>query len=217
MNLPWSWSNSSQIEDISRLEKFVEIVKTINWSSEEPSLEPIGIALDGLALAEIQYYYKRRSRQRWISYGNRLVIWFFASAGTLIPLLSATSNTFRWIAPWGYVAIATAVSAFAWNQLFGATDGHSRFVTTQLKLERLLTQFRIRRLELAANKSIDPDVTCAQYFKLYHAFADALYNTILSEVQVWDDRLVKAMQAIERQVQSQQSEATKKSEVDLNE
>lgn len=201
--MTWPWKKTEVVEHPSRFSKFADGLKEINFDKDaDPAkFELLGRALDELAAAEINYYYKRRSQNRRVSYVARWIIWISASAGTLFPLVAAASPDLQALAPWGYVALAVAAAVFAWNRLFGATEGHGQFVTTQLQLEQLLTQFRIKRLEIATSSS-DPSEQRERYFGLFHTFTKSLYATILGETEIWNERLREEMKTIERQIQS---------------
>lgn len=109
------------------------------------SLSQLFRAVDDLAEAEVSYYYRRRGTRAWISGLARFGAWVFGSIGLLLLLLAATATPdFKAVSQYGYVFLAAAASCLGANSLFGGTEGHIRFVSTQLELEKLITSARIR-------------------------------------------------------------------------
>ena len=82
------------------------------------------LAVDGLAEAEVTYYYRRRGTRALISSITRFIAWLLGSIGLLLPLLAGTSSTtFKELGQFGYAFLATAASFLAANSLFGGTEG----------------------------------------------------------------------------------------------
>ena len=194
-------------EDPARLCVFRNATKGLLWDEEHAteSLSKLFRAVDDLAEAEVKYYYRRRTTRAWISGISRFVAWVSGTIGLLLPLLAATANPeFKDVAQYGYVFIAIAASGLAANSLFGGTEGHIRFVTTQLELEKLITKARIswcRYLELRASDSEDYEAG----FLLIQDYATELHTTTISETGRWGETIMKELVKFQKNIDSKKT------------
>ena len=189
-------------EDPIRLGEFREATQELLWDEEHviESLSQLFRAVDDLAEAEVKYYYRRRTTRAWISGISRLVAWVSGTIGLLLPLLAATATPeFKDFALYGYVFIAIAASGLAANSLFAGTEGHIRFVTTQLELEKLITKARIswcRYLELRASDSEDYEAG----FLLIQEYATELHTTTIAETGRWGETIIKELANFQKSI-----------------
>lgn len=139
------WSSLSRPEDPAKLAYFRLEVASLSWSDEhvEQSLRRLFDATDDLVMAEIAYYYSKRGSRRWMANVFKFLAWAIGTVGTLTPLVASAHTEWKDHASWGYVAIAIAGSLAVLNSIFGWTDGHSRFASTQISLEGIKTKRRI--------------------------------------------------------------------------
>ena len=182
-------------EDPTRLRVFREATQELLWDKEHvtESLSQLFLAVDDLAEAEVKYYYRRRTTRAWISGISRLVAWVSGTIGLLLPLLAATATPeFKGLALFGYVFIAISASSLAANSLFGGTEGHIRFVTTQLALEKLITKARISWCRYLGLRSSDNQDYQAGFF-LIQEFATELHTTTISETGRWGETIMKEL------------------------
>jgi len=183
-------------EDPRRLHAFMQAVRDLNWTQAHAgaSLSVLFTAVDQLAEAEVAYYHRRRGTRAWISGVTRFGAWICGSFGLLLPLLGSTdAPEFRHLGQYGYAFLAVAASFLAANSLFGGTDGHIRFVSTQLNLERLITASRIRWCRhLAESSTTQEDL--AKGFDIVLAYAADLHATTLSETDRWGEGLLTALE-----------------------
>ncbi len=151
-------------------------------------------AVDDLAEKEARYYYRRRGTRAWLSGVTRTCAWLFGSMGLLLPLLASTDGAlFRAWGPYGYAFLALAASALAANALFGGSEGHVRFVATQLELEKLITASRIAWCEHLAGLNNSGNMTPEereQGFALILGYATKLHETAISETGRWGEALI---------------------------
>lgn len=194
-------------EDPSKLSEFREATQALLWDEEHltESLSQLFRAVDDLAEAEVKYYYRRRITRAWISGISRVVAWVSGTIGLLLPLLAATATPeFKELALFGYVFIAIAASALAANSLFAGTAGHIRFVTTQLELEKLMTQARIswcRYLSLRSGDNEDPRAG----FLLIQEYATELHTITLSETGRWGETIIKELESFQKSIGQKKS------------
>lgn len=191
-----------QGEDPGRIIDFRTRTEALEWDPPhvEASLRTLFAAVDALAEAEIAYYYRRRGTRAWISGLARFAAWVLGSIGLLLPLLAATASP-RWQewAQYGYVFLAAAASALAANSLFAGTEGHIRFVSTQLELERLVVASRVewyRYLALPRNG----DEELARGFGLILDYAQNLHGAVLKETGRWGETLLDELSKLERKM-----------------
>ncbi|MDO6564283.1 SLATT domain-containing protein [Amphritea sp. 1_MG-2023] len=194
-------------ENPARLHAFRAATQTLLWDSEHAveSLSQLFSAVDDLAAAETRYYYRRRTSRALISGGARTFAWVSGTAGLLLPLLAATANpAFKPLAQYGYVFIAISASCLAANSLFGGTEGHIRFVTTQLELEKIITKARISWCHYLAAMASDPaDIETG--FVLIQAYATELHTLTLAETGRWGETLKAELIKFQKSALSKQA------------
>lgn len=191
-------------EDPRRIEEFRARTEELSWEADkvEGSLRTLFAAVDALAESEIAYYYRRRGTRAWISGVTRLAAWILGSVGLLLPLLSGTASA-RWEdwGQYGYVFLAGAASVLAANSLFAGTEGHIRFVSTQLELERLVVASRVEWYRyLALPRATDEDIS--RGFELILDYAHRLHGTVLQETGRWGDTLMAELAKIQQKTNS---------------
>ncbi|WP_153133329.1 SLATT domain-containing protein [Dechloromonas hortensis] len=179
-------------EDPRRLQAFKARIQVLDWGAQDVvnSLSVLFNAVDDLAEAEVQYYYRRRGTRAWISGLARFAAWLFGSVGLLLPLLAgADSALFKGWSQYGYSFLAAAASCLAANSLFGGTDGHIRFVSTQLNLEKLVTASRVRWCQYLS----EPHTTQEEIdkgFNIVLTYATELHTTTIVETGRWGEGLL---------------------------
>jgi len=197
--------NEFRPEDPIRLSAFRNATQGLVWNEEHlaESLGELFRAVDNLAEAEVRYYYRRRTTRAWISGMSRFVAWVSGTIGLLLPLLAATANPeLRDVAQYGYVFIAVAASGLAANSLFGGTEGHIRFVSTQLQLEKLMTRARISWCRYLASKAGNSEDYEAG-FSLIQDYANELHTTTIAETGRWGDSLMKELARFQKSIESE--------------
>ena len=190
-------------EDPRRIQAFRTKLEGIKWDSQNlvASLSILFAAVDDLAEAEVKYYYRRRGTRAWISGITRIMAWLLGSTGLLLPLLAGTAPIFKDWGQYGYVCLAGAASFLAANSLFGGTDGHIRFVSTQLELERLITGARVGWCKyLAGPHNADEDV--AQGFSLILNYATSLHTATITETGRWGETLIAELAKYQKALES---------------
>jgi hypothetical protein len=157
-------------------------------------MDAIFYALIELFSAEVAYYYRSRQTRRRISWLCRWSGFVFGTAGLIMPFVSTAYGKAAQYTYLGYVFLGLAAAAFAANQLFGGTQGHIRYVTTQYKLEQLIATFAIDcsnwRAGLQATEANANDVAAG--FILAKAFATNAYDVLGSETSDWAQALLDA-------------------------
>jgi len=189
-------------EDPRRIKAFRDALKDLKWDKQNvvESLSCLFAAVDNLAEAEVNYYYRRRGTRAVISGLSRFTAWLLGSIGLLLPLLPAAPMFKDW-EQYGYMFLAGAASCLAANSLFGGTDGHIRFVSMQLQLEKLITSSRVGWYKyLAGAHETDEDI--AQGFALILAYADSLHTATISETGRWGETLLTELAKYQKSIDS---------------
>ncbi len=198
---------SMRPEDPVRLRTFRDITQALLWDEEHAteSLSHLFRAVDDLAEAEVKYYYRRRTTRAWISGASRIVAWITGTIGLLLPLLAATANPqFKDLAQYGYVFIAIAASGLAANSLFGGTEGHIRFVTTQLELEKLITKARISWCHYLGSSTVgNKDYETG--FRLIQDYATELHTITIAETGRWGETIMKELAKFQKSIESKKT------------
>ena len=196
-------------EDPRRIRAFRDALHDVVWDKANTidSLSKLFQAVDDLAIAEVDYYYRRRGARAWISGVTRFGAWIFGTVGLLLPLLVTTKNqNFNNLENYGYVFLASAASCLAANSLFGGTEGHIRFVSTQLEIEKLVTQARISWFEYLASQ----DVGNSDYkpgFLLIQNYASDLHTITIEETGQWGKALLQELAKYQKQIEEKNAAA----------
>jgi len=196
------WIKSWRPEDPRRIRAFRDALQDVAWDqiNTKDSLSHLFQAVDTLAVAEVDYYYRRRGTRAWISGIARLGAWSFGTIGLLLPLLAATKNPYfaNW-GDYGYVFLAAAASCLGANSLFGGTEGHIRFVATQLEIEKLITQARIAWFAYLSTLSTDNN-DYKQGFLLIQNYANDLHTISIEETGRWGKNLSLELAKFQKQI-----------------
>ena len=104
----WGYLKGERAEDPKRLVDFREQMTSLNWSPAETlkSLEKLFCSVDALAMAELRYYYRRRTSRAYLSGFLRALAWVFGALGVLLPLLATTGERFKGGSEYGYACLA---------------------------------------------------------------------------------------------------------------
>ncbi len=199
--MPWV---KPRTEDPIRIQVFKTAMDALSWAPDDvlTSLNGLFDAIDRLANAELRYYYRRRRTRAWISGLTRLGAWILGSIGLIIPLLASTNKPgFEGIVSYGYVFLAMAGSLLAANALFGGTDGHIRFVTTQLEIERIIIRARIHWCEYMATQKVS-DADASKGFEQILTYANELHARALTETDRWGETLLKELKKYDQSLVS---------------
>ena len=192
--------------------RFTKAAEALAWPKEgttaAAALDPLADGLTQLIALEIGYYRDHQRTRRFWATGTRICGYLFGTLGLLVPLLAPITQL---NAQTGYVLLALAASAIVGNRLFGATDGHIRFVTTMYALEDRLTQFGLAWARWKA-KAASEDVTGANDtgFSLLETLRADVYRILAAETATWADDVRRQEDAFARNVgtQDQPSAAT---------
>ncbi len=102
---------------------------------------------------------------------------------------------------YGYAFLAAAASCLAANSLFGGTEGHIRFFSTQLELERLITASRVEWCKyLAGPHESDDDL--AEGFAIILGYANALYTATITETGRWGETLLVELAKFQKSIEA---------------
>ena len=181
-------------EDPNRLRKLAEKIQGLQWgpATTIDDLQKLVDALVELFQAEIAYYYNARASSRRISLRFRTAAFTLGTLGLLCPLVQPLlPQGFDWVSRLGYVFLAGAAASLAGNELFGGTRGHVRYVTTQYKLEELITQFLLDWSAIKANATVE-QLDTAEPIKIMKTFAEACHKAVSDETKAWGVAIMQA-------------------------
>jgi hypothetical protein len=203
----WIYLMRYRPENPKRLQTFKSKIQTLGWSQLDitASLSVLFAAVDDLAEAEVKYYYRRRGTRAWVSGLTRISAWLLGSVGLLLPLIAgANSAPFPNGAQYGYVFLAAAASCLAANSLFGGTDGHIRFVSTQLKLEKIITVSRVQWCQYLSDCETTKE-GIDKGFNLILGYANDLHEATMAETGRWGDGLLAELAKYRQSVETRTS------------
>ncbi|SMC28091.1 hypothetical protein SAMN02745857_03114 [Andreprevotia lacus DSM 23236] len=206
-NAPLALSGRIRPEDPRRIRAFREKTAGLDWapSQAEQSLNTLFAAVDDLAEAEVLYYFRRRVTRAWISGITRFGAWLFGTVGLLLPLLpGGPGEFFEGWQHYGYVSLVTSASFLAANSLFGGTEGHIRFVSTQLELEKLITASRVGWCKYRSGQH-ETDAPLTEGFGIILAYATSLHAATIGETGRWGQTLLSELAAYQKSIKTNQS------------
>lgn len=141
---------------------------------------------------------------------TRIGAWLLGTVGLLLPLLSGTSAPmFKDWGEYGYAFLAAAASCLAANSLFGGTEGHIRFVSAQLELEKLITAYRIGWYKYLTSGSYETDDSLADGFALILDYANALHTATITETGRWGETLLAEIAKFQKSIEAKSSTSGK--------
>lgn len=184
-------------ENPDRLARFRDRVSSLDWSKgvDWSTVAELFAAVDLLAEAEVNYYFRRRKTRAALSGIFRTGAWVLGALGILLPLLPASTQDRLSGPSWGYVFLAASGTLLAANALFGGTSGHVRTVSAQLSLEKLITLTRIRwcRYQSEAGQNQPDKEAVEAIFDFILAYAEGIYAATISETAVWGEALLSEL------------------------
>jgi len=161
------------------------------WENQDQALgEILSYCLSQAKDAEAWYMRKRRSK--WM--GGRILrvaSVLLVGAGVLIPILAQvyTDDGEPVIAPgWASLALVLAATMVALDRLFGFSTSWTRFIETNIRIERLRHDFEFEWQTLRAEAG-DSDFDPVVLLELAREFVLAVDEAVASEVLVWSDEL----------------------------
>lgn len=206
-----TWLQRFRPEDPRRIQAFRAKLEGLAWDKQNAvgSLSTLFAAVDDLAEAEVHYYYRRRGTRAWISGVTRIGAWLLGTVGLLLPLLAGTAAPmFKDWGQYGYAFLAAAASCLAANSLFGGTEGHIRFISTQLELERLITASRVGWCKYLAGPH-ETDDGLAEGFAIILGYANALHTSTIAETGRWGETLLAELAKFQKSIEAKDSTSGK--------
>lgn len=204
------WNRDVKEGNNKRILNLIENTANLNWSEKsDQSLQVLYNQCIEFIRKEVEYYDEKRNNMRRISSIFRTLALFFGTVGFLLPLI--TSAEYEHWRDWGYPMLVLSTAIFTANNLFGGTNGHTRYVKAQLQLERWLTltviewnrlsnqtgpftEMQIRKNEQnnAEEVAVEIDKNQARFNFLVAAIEQA-YRIVLNETEEWSVALKDAM------------------------
>ena len=153
------------------------------------------------------YLNEKRSKSRW-SRGLRVAAILLGAAGALIPLLNLANNQVFDVR-WGYVAFALAAAAVALDRFFGFSSGWMRYLTTAVRLQRLLADFQLQWATRCARlEGTTPEpAQVAELLTLLRQVLSAILKEVERETISWAQEFQSNVGGIDRDLQLASEEA----------
>lgn len=197
------WPVGPRVEDPIRIKLLSDAISSLSWTPKDmrESLLEVFNQLSILTHAELRYYYARRKAAGRRAVIFRIVAWTLGSAGLLLPLLQPLIQPpLPNLLAWGYLSIAVAGSFVVADKVFSGTEGHSRYVGTQLDLERQYTQFALEWQASMVLYDVQPSAKGAvELLALALKYADSFHKALASETSDWKATMTRIQGEIEEQ------------------
>lgn len=183
------WPIGPRVEDPIRLKEFSDALSALRWedSARRTSLIAVFDQLSRLAHAELRYYYIRRKAASRRATAFRFMAWLLGTLGVLAPVVNPLFGTPPpKLLSWGFLAIALAGAFVVADTVFSGTEGHARYVTTQLKLEGLFSKFALEWQALLVLYDDQPTAeTAANLIERAIVYANSFHESLNSETAEW--------------------------------
>jgi len=187
-------------------------IKSLKWSDEH-STESLNLMFDevvDLIKGQIDYYNRRRRFQKRISVFSRWSVVILGTLAALAPFLGfELPECYPEWPQLGYIALILAGGILAFNRVVGGTTGHSRYVMTQLTLERDLSLTMIRwglyQNRLAEPSGNTPGNRAVMLTYLENVIAGA-YELVLDETAAWSRVTQDSLDGYEKKLKASTNE-----------
>lgn len=183
------WPIGPRVEDPVRLKEFSNALRALHWdeSSRRDSLASVFDQLSRLAHSELRYYYKRRKAASRRAAAFRFMAWLLGTLGVLAPVVNPLFDPPQpKLLSWGFLAIALAGAFVVADTVFSGTEGHGRYVTTQLKLEGLFSKFSLEWQALLILYDDQPTAeSAASLIERAIVYVDSFHESLSSETAEW--------------------------------
>jgi len=164
----------------------------LSWDngSKRASIDALGRFVRKTAQDAIAWYCKSRQRKKSGAIWSRAGAIVLGSLAAIVPLLSPLllEDGKPWLSPaWASVSVALAAALIALDRFFGFSSGWTRYITTELRLHKLLDDFQIQwEAEKASWKGAEPDDTqVRRMLDKAKAFASQVHTQIVNETNAW--------------------------------
>ncbi|HYC04671.1 MAG TPA: SLATT domain-containing protein [Azospirillaceae bacterium] len=181
-------------EQAGKLRETLEALDGLQWRDDTAisCINSVFRTLNEICLSEIEYYERRRGKHRSLAQWAKGLGWFFGTSGLMFPLLAAASDLK--VLGWGYFAFGLAGACFAADNLFGFSRGHIRYVTTQISLERAMSEVAIQWKRLQGQNRIRiGNEEYEKAFDLLEGYCRIIYDLTLGETKEWSLALLKSI------------------------
>lgn len=190
-------ANKVKVEGVHRISAFLKSTQLLDWENmSENAWNELFNQCTTLISHEIEYYYNSRKSSRAWSVFFRSGALAFGTLGFLAPL--AESAGYKGVAVYGYLLFAVSAAFFTANSVFGGTSGHSRYVLTQLRLEKLLALMVVEWQTYRDQGEKHEDRQSRTEF-LIERMTEA-YEIILEETNAWGEAAAEALRDYENKV-----------------
>ena len=184
-----------KIEDPERIRLFLEKTASLDWSNVNESLSTLQSGAFELLNHEVSYYYRIRQNKKSLSSYLRFGMLLFGALGILAPL-AEVAQLYE-VGNYGYLMLAISGVFLTANNIFGGTTGHARFVTTQLKLEKIIAVGTVKWSELESKLNQDTNDVSEVQLEMFQFIVSTLeeaYQLIIDETTEWNESLKAAME-----------------------
>jgi len=178
---------------------------------------------NGKAQEAITWYLDKKWSKQKTAQGLRFAAIIFTTIGGVIPLVIASrvlasagvTNAVEW-GQFGYVALALAGACVFLDKFFGYSSGWMRYITTAMKLQRMVEEFNVDWAILsAAVKGNAPDATEREtMLRRAQTFLQSVLTEVESETAAWAAEYRSNLAELEKTAR-QQLEASRPGVINL--
>ena len=185
----------------SAIHEFLDSTKALDWTAQGRLTALKQLITSAIKVGETQviYYEDVRNKQQMWAQTFRIGMVGFGGAGFVFPLLS------RWIAhapEIGYVCLAIAAICITANNVFASANNQSRFLLSQFKLEKLLSEFRLSVAQAEVSWT-DATISEKQLFEaigLIKMFLSDVFDSVINETGEWSKDVRDAIDVLSRKI-----------------
>lgn len=171
-----------------------------SWRNPGAALESMRGWAEDQATAAINWYLRDMAGKRRGARALRALAILLLVGGAVVPLVSAAQNGD--FAGWGYVLLAGAAGAVAFDRLFGLSSGWSRDLIAVQLLQRTLSEFQLDWEAVLARAALDPqrpepDVSARLH--LVRRLATEVGGLVADETAQWRNEFERGFASVHRQ------------------
>ncbi len=187
---------------IDRLKNFIANTKVEKVKSVD-DLNMLFEESRNLVFEYLSYYDKKRLSKKRQSARYRAAIWFFGLIGLTLPIVGTAFDIVKFIpiikglnlAEMGYGFIMFTAVLVGLKNYVGATNGHIRYIQTQLKLENIIAINTLVWQETLMDKDNETSTDilntdkAAQLYRVIFKLLNESYTAVESETKKWGESL----------------------------
>lgn len=201
----------AELKDLPQRDIVVPPLPRLSWEGPQTakSLDTLYRQAEGQAIRSIAWYLQRARRHGTWARALRAGAVVLTSLGGLAPLIATQSETINMVgaelkvAHGGYIMLALAATLLAADRYTGYSTGFIRYISTGLRLQRLLIELQLDWARLSATLAEGNAAAVTTAIDRLKTFLDGMFKEIEDETTAWATEFQSASTQLERYARDQ--------------